>query len=304
MKKIHVLIVLLTLAFGLNAQTLEDLKSQKNDLESQISDLKSKLEGVEKTILTDFPDYGWKFGLAGTVGANLSGFSNWAPVANPNSRNTTILGSVNVFANKLEEKYFWRNTMNVNLGWQKLIKDVDNVVEGEDEFTQTADIFNFSSLYGYKINEKIAISALGEYRTTLLNNFNNPGYLDLGVGATWTPMTNLVVVFHPLNYNFVFAEEGNLFESSLGTKILADYNAVIFDKITWRSNLSAFLSYKDLNELSNYTWTNSFAFNAFKGIGVGIEYALRINKQETKAFGFDKNLQQYFVIGLTYALAR
>lgn len=304
MKKIQLLIVLLVLAFGLNAQTLEELQSQKKVLEGQISDLKTKLEEVEKTIVANFPDYGWKFGLAGTVGANLSGFSNWAPVANPNSRNTTILGSVNAFANKIEEKYFWRNTMNVNLGWQKLIKDVDNVVEGEDEFTQTADVFNISSLYGYRLNEKVAISALGEYRTTLLNNFNNPGYLDIGVGATWTPMPNLVVVFHPLNYNFIFAEEGNQFESSLGTKILADYNTVLFDKITWRSNLSAFLSYKDINNLSNYTWTNSFAFNAFRGIGVGIEYALRINKQETANFGFDKDLQQYFVVGLTYALAR
>ena len=32
------------------------------------------------------------------------------------------------------------------------------------------------------------------------------GYLDAGVGATWTPVTDLVVVIHPLNYNFVFAD--------------------------------------------------------------------------------------------------
>ena len=70
------------------------------------------------------------------------------------------------------------------------------------------------SLYGKNINEKWAVSGLLEYRTTILNNFNDPGYLDLGVGATWTPIDNLIVVIHPLNYNFVFSKEDAIFESS------------------------------------------------------------------------------------------
>ena len=222
----------------------------------------------------------------------------------PNSRNTTILGTLNSFANRIEEQYFWRSSLGLNLGWQKLVRDVNNPTPDEETFAQTADIFNVNSLYGYRITEKFAASALGEYRTTLLNNFNNPGFLDLGVGATWTPMSNLIVVFHPLNYNFIFSNDDLDFESSLGTKIVADYNTKIFDRINWRSNLSAFVSYKDVDALSNYTWTNSFSFNAWQGIGVGIEYALRINKQETAAFGFEDDLQQYFVICLTYSLAK
>jgi hypothetical protein len=185
-----------------------------------------------------------------------------------------------------------------------------------DTFSVTADAFNVVSLFGYKLNEKLAISTLGEYRTSILDKrFNNPGYLDLGVGATWTPLTDLVVVFHPLNYNFVFSDADFTYESSLGCKVVADYTRAITKGISWKSNLSAFLSYKD-TDFSNWTWVNSFS-TAVRGIGIGIDIGLRGNKQE--AFNaalaadptsnltlgdFDNNkLQTYFLIGLSYAFA-
>ena len=160
-------------------------------------------------------------------------------------------------------------------------------------------------LHGFKFTEKLAASALGEYRTSVLDGkFNDPGYLDLGVGGTWTPLPNLVVVFHPLNYNFVFSETGSDYESSLGTKVLADYTQKIGKNIAWRSNLSAFLSYKDSGELSNWTFVNSLS-TAYKGIGVGFELGLRSNKQEANAANLSDNpLQTYYILGLSYSLAK
>ncbi|MFK7807204.1 MAG: hypothetical protein AB8F74_05305, partial [Saprospiraceae bacterium] len=184
-----------------------------------------------------------------------------------------------------------------------------------------------SSLYGYKLNSKWAISGLGEYRSTL-TNFNDPGFLDIGAGATWTPITDLVVVFHPLNYNFVFSNTDALsYQSSLGCKIVADYAKALPMGVAWKTNLSAFASYEDFNNLSNWTWINSFGFTAWKGIGVGFEFGLRGNRQEGyNGFlannGIDKDaveiadfdsdnatglkgdnpIQSYFLVGLTYAL--
>jgi hypothetical protein len=289
---------------GLHGQTLEELNQQKSDLLAQIKGLEEQMKTIDNQIKEDFPKYGWDYGVSGTVGANLSGFSNWAPVALPNSRNTTILASVNSFANKIEEKYFWRTSLGINLGWQKLIRDINNVQTEEERFAQTADIFTFNSLIGYRLTENLAASGLGEFRSNLLNNFNNPGFFDIGVGATWTPVSNGLIVFHPLNYNFIFSKEGFDFESSLGTKLLAEYSTSLFEKVRWRTHLSAFLSYSDIKDFSNYTWTNSIGFNAFKGVGIGIEYALRVNRQESSAFGFDQTLQQYFILGLTYSLVR
>ena len=162
---------------------------------------------------------------------------------------------------------------------------------------------------------KWAVSGLVEYRTTLLDNFNDPGYLDVGVGATWTPLENLIVVIHPLNYNFVFADNDAIFESSAGAKIVADYTRQI-GAISFKTNFSTFQSYKS-SDLSNFTWTNSFSYTLWKMIGVGFDFALRSNKQEALAFAqgqfdetsgdpeptfdnIDNKLQTYYTIGLSY----
>ena len=280
------------------SQTLEELQTMKADKEASIASLSGELADIDGKIAS-MP--GWKKGSFGTIGFNLSNFNNWVTKANPNSSATNILGSFNAFANQLEDKFFWRNSLNLAVGWQKLIIDntVDNV---NSNFEQTTDALVISSLYGRKLNDIVAASGLGEIRTTVLNNAFNPGYLDLGVGVTLTPSPPLVIVIHPLNYNFVFAKDDVAYQSSLGAKLVADYSNEIYPGVNFRSNVSSFLSYKDFDNLSNFTWTNSLGFTAFKGIGIGIEYAVRANKQETNAAGSDKVNQNYWVIGLTYSL--
>lgn len=203
--------------------------------------------------------------------------------------------------------------MNTNLSWVKL-DDKDNPNDS-DSFEPTTDVFNISSLYGRNLSEKWAASALMEYRTTLLDNFNDPGYLDVGVGATWTPIDNLILVIHPLNYNFVFAKNDAVFESSLGAKIVADYTRQI-GKIAFKSNFSTFQSYKS-SDLSNFTWTNAFSYTLWNRIGVGFDFALRGNKQEALNYALEQlpgdytgdpltfenvenDLQTYYTIGLSY----
>ena len=78
MRRIYSLFILIFLFGAAQAQTLEELKAEKDTLESQINALKASVEAIEKNIKENFPDYGWKFGLTGTVGVNLSGFNNWA----------------------------------------------------------------------------------------------------------------------------------------------------------------------------------------------------------------------------------
>ena len=151
-----------------------------------------------------------------------------------------------------------------------------------------------------------------EYRTTLVDNFNNPGYLDVGVGATWTPIQDLVVVVHPLNYNFVFSDEGTIFESSAGAKIVADYTRKV-GQVSFKTNFSSFSSYEDSN-LNNFTWTNGFSYTIWKGIGVGFDFALRSNKQEALDYSIntlgnvdetfdtvDNDLQSFWIFGVSYS---
>ncbi|TDI65477.1 MAG: DUF3078 domain-containing protein [Bacteroidetes bacterium] len=305
-------ILLLSIVIGgtvlfINAQTIEELEaaqSAKKDtlarLEDEIKDLQSQIDA--------FP--GWDIGAFGTIGINITNFNNWFTKEIPNSSGGAIGITINGFANYDDENHFWRNAGALNLGWVKF--DDEDDPDDDDGYRQATDIFNLSSLYGRKLSKSWAASALVEYRSTILSNFNNPGYLDLGVGATWTPANGLYVVIHPLNYNIVFADSESIFESTFGTKLMADYSREFSNGIAFKSNLSTFLSYEDVNR-SNWTWTNSFSYTLWKVIGLGFETGLRGNRQETleheiKVLGnedatfdtIDNKLQSYFLMGISY----
>ncbi len=316
MKKI---IVAFTFLFGtitLFAQTEDELKAKLATTKDSVASIQGRADAIQAQI-DALP--GWKIGAFGTVGGSLSGFNNWFTQAKPNNSSGNIGLSFNGYANLQQEKFFWRNGLNINLAWVKLDdKDNDDDVPEVDDrnFEPTTDVFNLTSLYGYKLSEKLAVSTLAEYRTTLLENFNNPGYLDFGVGITWTPIKDLIVVVHPLNYNFVFSDGDAQFESSLGAKIVADYTRKI-GAINFKTNLSAFYSYEEA-DYSNWQWTNSFSYTLWKALGVGFDFGLRSNKQEAFNFALgqladlgldssgvtldnvDNELQSFWNVGLTY----
>lgn len=299
-------VMVLSCALGFS-QTEEELKAEMAPKKDSIAAIQGRVDAIQSKI-DALP--GWKKGAFGTIGANLTNFKNWYAQGSPNNASGNIGVTINGFANLNQEKFFWRNSGNINLSWVKF-DDKDNPND-DDSFKQAADVFTVTSLYGRKLSEKFAISGLGEYRTTILNNFNDPGYLDLGVGATWTPITDLVVVIHPLNYNFVFSKNDAVFESSLGAKIVADYTRKI-GAVNFKTNLSMFQSYKS-GDLSNYTWINSFGYTLWNGIGLGFEFGLRNNKQEALNYALNQtpatatsfadvenDLQTYVLFGLNYA---
>lgn len=312
MKKIGILFLIMisigfsVISFGQTETELEELKAMKAEkeaaaaeLEGQLSALKGEIAGlkskIDKTIR-------WHKGAGGIIGVDINNFNNWAPKADLNSSAQTISFAYNGFVNLIDDKYFWRNNGAINLGWLRFDQDTKTDEQGEDnKFQQVADVFNAQSLFGYNVSKNLAASALGEYRTSVLSNFNNPGYLDLGVGFTYTPISNLVIVFHPLNYNLIFAQDDTQYTSSIGAKFVANYATEIYKGVNWRSNLSGFLSYSG-SDLSNYTWINGINFTAFKGIGVGIELGLRWNPQETAARELSSSNQSYYAIGLSYSL--
>ena len=314
MKKLLFVFLMVCTLTSVHAQdkTEEELKEEMAPKKAEIAKLQKEVKSLQSQI-DNLP--GWKFGAFGTIGANFSKFNSWYSQGTPNVSSANIAATMNAFANKKEEKYFWRNALNLNLGWVKY--DDRDDPEDDDSFRNATDVFNITSLYGYKLSEKLAVSTLGEYRTTILDNFNDPGYLDVGVGMTWTPINNLTVVVHPLNYNFVFSTGETVYDSSLGAKIVADYTRQI-GKIAFKSNLSVFQSYKS-SDYSNFTWINSFNYKLFNQIGVGFEFGLRGNKQENLEYqleqfadngsvgtepnfdNLDSQLQTYYLLGLTYA---
>ena len=305
MKKLSILILFTFISLSISAQTAAKLKKEQAPKKAEITKLQGEVKALQAKI-DALPS--WKKGAFGTIGASLSGFNNWYSRTAPNASAGNIGISVNGFANLIEDKFFWRNSGAINLGWVKLD---DASKTGDEDFETTTDVFTLTSLYGKRLNKKWALSALGEYRTTLIDNFNNPGFLDFGLGFTWTPTSQLVVVMHPGNYNAIFSSGESVFTSSPGAKIVADYTAT-HNKISVKSNFSMFQSYNDSN-LSNWNWTNSFGYKLWKGIGLGFDFGLRNNKQEalnnalitdaSASFGsLDNKIQSYWLFGMSYSL--
>ena len=293
----------------MTAQTTEELTALKEAKAAELTALEAQLTALTDSVdalkvevedLTDqiTPYPRWDIGAHGNIGLNISNFNDWLSKDSPNTNAVSLSFTGNGFANLDQKKYFWRNNLNLALGWQKFDDAEDPT---DDEYESSADAATFSSLYGYKIGEKLAISALGEYRSSVIDNFNDPGYLDLGCGVTWTPITDLYVVVHPLNYNYIFFDEGYEYNSSFGTKLFIDYKRQITKGLAWTSNVSAFFSYEGM-DYSNWTWINGLTTEV-KGIGLGLDFGLRGNNQEAEAAGLSTNpLQTYWVFGLTYGI--
>ncbi len=325
MKKL-LFITLAIFSFGmLTAQedmTLEQLNAKKAELQAKFdaasaeaTSTQAELDALQKEINMLS---GWMTGLTGLIGVNFNGSNQWIANPNPTSRSTSLSIGITAFANREQKKYFWNNKLILNKAWQKV--DIDGTNDSKFFENGTVDILNISSLGGYKINDKLAVSALAEFNTSI-SNFLEPGTLDFGVGITWKPVTNLTVVIHPLNYHVAWSSQENISaQGALGAKIRADYQndfLVAGRKIAWSTTLTSFIPYSNKKTLINevdkfgqpltpistreaglfeWTWLNTFSFQVWKGIGVGANIGLRSANFEYPG------LQTFYGVGVTYTL--
>lgn len=285
---------------------LDGLKAAKADKEAMIEDAEADIESIQK-MMDEYP--GWTNSLVGTIGGNFNGFSNWIGNADINSTSNSIVADIIGALRYNDDKQFLYNEAAVALG--RVSNDLDTNVPGSPDAAIAPNKLNLSSLYGYKIMKNLALSAGLQYNTGILgdNIFNNPGRLDIGAGVTWTPFDAFYLMVHPLNYNWTFGDNPD-FSSAAGAKIKAGYNREILKGIAWVSTLEAFFPYStstygadagilagtDKPSSSFYEWTNTFAFNVWKGIGVGATYGIR------KADSESSETQSRYSVGLSYAL--
>lgn len=317
-KRLTVAILFIFCAFSIFAQTqsMEELKAKQAELKEQIAEksgevskLQGELDGIEKeiSILS-----GWQMGLTGLIGFDFNKSNDWISSPNPNSKSTALNIGLTAFANQEGRKHFWRNKAVLTKAWSDVdLSEADDSLSNDGLFDNgTVDILNISSLAGYKINDWFALSGLGEINTSL-GNFLDPGTFDIGIGVTLTPIQNLVIVLHPLNYHVAFSGvDGVSSQGDLGAKFRVDYtNAfnVSTKKLSWSSTLTGFIPYggkKQIVEgdpnsevsLFEYTWLNTLSFEVWKGIGVGFSLGLR-----SADFEFD-GTQNFYSIGLSYSV--
>jgi len=314
MKKIKLLLMFVFAASIMSAQTIEELRAMKDTKAAKAAEFQSQLDAINgeiagiQTQITELT--GWTTGLNGTVGFDFTNSNKWQANPNPSAESSSLGLGITAYANKDQEKYFWNNKGIFQKAWQDVDITVPGVTEEDDKlFDQgTVDIINVSSLAGYKINPKLALSGLGELNTSL-GNFLKPGTADLGIGATWLPIKGMTVVIHPLNYRMAWNNNGDFqSDGALGTKIRADYGrdlVVMGKNIGWSTTFTTYQPYSSPEgaiTLREYTWLNTLAFEVWNGIGVGINFGFRqadfetINESSTE----EGVIQKFYQVGLNY----
>jgi hypothetical protein len=295
---------------------MEELIDMQADKKSAIEDLQSKIDGLEAEVgsLQSEIDKlsGWRKGVTGLVGFDWNNSNGWQSNPNPDARSSSLNIGLTGYLLNDKEKTFWHNKGILQKAWQDVDKsDADRSVDGDGLFDNgTVDILNLSSLAGYKISDKLAISGLGELNTSL-GNFLDPGALDIGFGITWLPIENLTVVIHPLNYHFAFSGVDGLSSTgAFGAKFRIDYfqDFIISGlDINWTTTLTGFVPYSDKTSivalpdgtdfesgLTEFSWINTLSFDIWRGIGVGIGWGIR------KADFESADTQSYTTVGLSY----
>lgn len=298
-------LIMLFLNFSLSAQEemvdKEQLMAQRAEKAAELAKIQGELASIDGKIKS-IP--GWRIGGVGVVGADFNSNNNWYALTSPNASSTGLGIGFNGFANNIQKKFFWRNLLNVTV---QRTATKENKLDplGIVALSEGLDL---SSLYGYRINPKLAVSAEGKFTTSIISydaertvgdryrqSFLNPGKLTVSAGLTWTPIDALVVLVHPLGYELNFPSKD--FVSAPGAKVGAQYAAQIWKGISWSSNLSAFIPYSggdatyiDVTDtevvvpygaggLVNYTWINGFSAKIFNGIGVALNVGLRGDNQ-------------------------
>ena len=288
--------------FCLQAQADPNPQEKVDQLEQEIQRRTVVLDSLKESLVKMRDEMRtlpyWTMAMGGIFGMDVNRFSNWAGRGEYfNSSSASISTTLDAKAHLVGENFFWRNNGRVTLSWNKL------EVKGEETngWHKTADVINVNTHLGNKLNEDIAVSMLSEWKSNLLSQSLSPSYLDWSIGVTWTPLKEIFAVMHPVNYELVLSERDR-FESSLGAKMVVEYDHQLNKNLEVRSHLAGFMSYENVDELTNYTWTNRLNIKVLDSVGFGIEYAVRVSPQETAALPTEEDVQSYVIMGVSYVL--
>ncbi len=275
----------------------DELKVNRKSKAKQINSIDHKLDSLrnEIEILS-----GWLTGFDGLLGFDFSQSHRWMSNNNPNSSSSSLSLNLGSFANRVKDRSFWRNSVLINLAWQSLDPDTKDHVKSTFLNRRTTDVLQLSSLYGYRLNDDLATSTMGDLNTSVFN-FLKPGSLGFGLGATWTPgaVKNFVAVVNPLTLQFIFTDRDEVKNTStLGMKLKIAYQKNFEFGLGWSSSLTGFAPYQGPEEgqpnLFEYTWINAVSFNLWKGLGVGFNIGIR------KADFEVEELQAYQTLGISF----
>lgn len=194
MKRIFITIAVFCLSAVAIAQTTEAEKELKKQSDGKVD--------------------GWKAG--GSVALNISqtSLSNWAAGG---QSSVAVNGILNLYAQYRKGKGLWENYLELGYGSMKQ--------EGNKKWWKTDDKIDFTTKYGYKLNEITFAAALANFKTQMAKGYNYPndsvmvskfmapGYLLGAIGIDYKPNDKFSAFISPATTKITFVNDQDLANS-------------------------------------------------------------------------------------------
>ena len=231
-------------------------------------------------------DSTWVYG--GSVAVNFSqvNLDNWAGGGQSSIAAGTL---INLGATYTKGKSLWENRLDIAYGIMRQGEEED------DEFRKTDDLFNIVSKYNYRVDSKIYITALADFRTqlnagyqytevngevnrTLISEFLAPGFLVSSIGATYKEGKAFSLTLSPFTSKLTFVmndrlsnagafgvDPGESIRSEFGAALRTQYEKEIYTNMNFRTNLNLFSNYGDFTH-TDVNWEGLLALKVNKFI--------------------------------------
>lgn len=214
-------------------------------------------------------------GLSSLTFSQVS-LTNWA---SGGQNSISINGYIGLFADLLDERQTWENSLDFAYG---LVK------QGEVNFIKSDDKLNFVTKYGYQIdnnNQKWFFSVILDFKTqftsgfatieqdSVISRFLAPGYLVMGLGMDYKPSKVLSINYVPLTgkYTFVMDDQlsafgaygvdpGSKVRAELGSFFRVKYKDEIIKNVKVDSRLELFTNYLEDFGNIDVNWQNGIVF--------------------------------------------
>lgn len=287
---------------------------------------KKTAEDLQKIAVLTPDSVAWK--LKSTFGAGFSSItlSNWA---GGGQNSVTIRGLVLASADYAHQDFSWDNDLDLGYSLTQV---------ADEPFRKNDDRFIITSKAAMRQTEGLRYTALMDFRSQLAPGFNydkrdpidpsqflkisnlfSPAYLTLALGAEWTPAPQFRLLASPLSARSIVVLDQELADSGaygvdrgrnlkvdMGALINATLDWQVFENVTWKSRLNAFMRY-DAPSLWVVTVENAFLMkvNAWLNIGLltDLFYDHRVPiVRDNGTTGPATQLRNQLVVNVSYTL--
>jgi hypothetical protein len=240
----------------------------------------------------------WSKGGQGGITYNQVGLFNWAAGG---QSNMTLIGNLNLFANRKVGTSTWDNSLDLAYGF---IKN-NFIYDPKAPVTKAEDKIELNSKYGKKAwSDKVYYSGLGTFRTQFAPGYAKPGenvyisralapaYLILAAGLDFKPNEYLSIFVSPVSGKMTIVTDDSLsaagafgvnsrdengdfrpgsFEKvrmEFGATLKAKFKKDIMKNVGYETNLELFSNYIDRPQNVDVRWSNALVAKINKYLSV------------------------------------